>query len=267
MLREGGPLPGPESGLRAEHSEMSCPRRHACWRSKRLYWEGVRVRRAAVLREPGKALCRAAHSLGFYGDGVSFRVVSGQSLWLRGLPRGACVTQPGWIPVRRILGGWQDMWAEVSFWPFPSFSVWWWLVSSAFLTGTRVAGPVSGSPSRYIAIPLKYAAGGWLSLTPGIPPGGGLVAESCPTLTTVEEPSRLLCPWDSGVGCHFLLQRLFLSPGLNPHLRCLLHCRRLLYSLSHGGTPSCLISRQQTISEWDSCRQYGWVVYWGGLLG
>ena len=46
-LREGGPLPGPESGLRAERSEMSCPRRHACWRSKRLYWEGVRGQRAA----------------------------------------------------------------------------------------------------------------------------------------------------------------------------------------------------------------------------
>ena len=145
-----------------------------------LLGRGARAESSSV-REPGKALCRAAHSLGFYGDGVSFRVVSGQSLWLRGLPRGACVTQPGWIPVRRILGGWQDMWAEVSFCPFPSFSVWWWLVSSAFLTGTRAAGPVSGSPSRYIAIPLKYAAGGWLSLTPGIPPGGGLVAESCPT--------------------------------------------------------------------------------------
>ena len=33
----------------------------------------------------------------------------------------------------------------------------------------------------------------------------------------------ILCPWDSpgkntGVGCHFLLQRIFLTQGSNPHL-------------------------------------------------
>ena len=36
-------------------------------------------------------------------------------------------------------------------------------------------------------------------------------------------PARLLCPWDSpgkntGVGCHFLLQEIFLTQELNPHL-------------------------------------------------
>ena len=40
--------------------------------------------------------------------------------------------------------------------------------------------------------------------------------------------ARLLCPWDfsgkdTGVGCHFLLQGIFLTVGLNPHLLCLLH--------------------------------------------
>ena len=39
-------------------------------------------------------------------------------------------------------------------------------------------------------------------------------------------PSRLLCPWDSpgrntGVGCHFLLQGIFPTQGLNRHLLCL----------------------------------------------
>ena len=34
---------------------------------------------------------------------------------------------------------------------------------------------------------------------------------------------RLLCPWDfpgkdTGMGCHFLLQGIFLIQGLNPHL-------------------------------------------------
>ena len=39
------------------------------------------------------------------------------------------------------------------------------------------------------------------------------------------QPTRLLCPWDfpgkhTGVGCHFLLQGIFLTLGLN---LCLLH--------------------------------------------
>ena len=41
-------------------------------------------------------------------------------------------------------------------------------------------------------------------------------------------PTRLPCPWDSpdkntGVGCHALLQKIFPTQGLNPHLLCLLH--------------------------------------------
>ena len=45
------------------------------------------------------------------------------------------------------------------------------------------------------------------------------------------QPTRLLCPWDSpgkgtGVGCHFLLQGIFQTRGLNLGL---LHCRRILY--------------------------------------
>jgi len=47
-------------------------------------------------------------------------------------------------------------------------------------------------------------------------------------------PKRLLCPWDfpgksTGVGCHFLLQEIFLTQGLNPALP---HCRQTLYCLS-----------------------------------
>ena len=42
------------------------------------------------------------------------------------------------------------------------------------------------------------------------------------------QPASLLCPWDSpgkntGVGCHALLQRIFLTQGSNPHPLCLLH--------------------------------------------
>ena len=51
-------------------------------------------------------------------------------------------------------------------------------------------------------------------------------------------PSSLLCPWDfpgknPGVGCHFLLQVIFLTQGSNPGL---LHCKQTPYQLSHEGT-------------------------------
>ena len=43
-----------------------------------------------------------------------------------------------------------------------------------------------------------------------------------------QQPARLLCPWDSpgkisGVGCHALLQEIFLTQGSNSCLLCLLH--------------------------------------------
>ena len=52
------------------------------------------------------------------------------------------------------------------------------------------------------------------------------------------QSSRLLCPWDfpgkdTGVGCHFLLQGIFQTQGLNPSL---LHCRQILYWLSYKGS-------------------------------
>ena len=52
------------------------------------------------------------------------------------------------------------------------------------------------------------------------------------------QPARLLCPWDfpgknTGVGCHFLLQGIFPTQRSNTGL---LHCRRILYQLSHQGS-------------------------------
>ena len=52
------------------------------------------------------------------------------------------------------------------------------------------------------------------------------------------QPTRLLCPQDSpgkktGAGCHALLQRIFPTQGSNLWLLCLLHCRHILYPLSH----------------------------------
>ena len=49
------------------------------------------------------------------------------------------------------------------------------------------------------------------------------------------QPTRLPCPWNSpgkstGVGCHCLLQGIFLTQGSNPGL---LHCRQTFYHLSY----------------------------------
>ena len=43
------------------------------------------------------------------------------------------------------------------------------------------------------------------------------------------------------MGCHFLLHRIFLTQGWNPHL---LHCREILYCLSHQGTNTEVSAKQ-----------------------
>ena len=73
-------------------------------------------------------------------------------------------------------------------------------------------------------------------------------------------PPKLLCPWNSpgkstgkknnnnntGVGCRFLLQGIFLTQGLNPDL---LHCRQILYHLIPQG------SFQNTLDEF-TCNKF-----------
>ena len=68
--------------------------------------------------------------------------------------------------------------------------------------------------------------------------------QSCPTLCDPMDytPTRLLCPCDApgkntGVGCHALLQGIFLMQGLNMHLFQLLHCRQILYHWATGEAP------------------------------
>ena len=63
-----------------------------------------------------------------------------------------------------------------------------------------------------------------------------LVTQSCRTLWPQGlQPTRLLFPWDfpgkdTGVGCHFLLQGIFLTEESNLGL---LHCRQTVYWLSY----------------------------------
>ena len=56
------------------------------------------------------------------------------------------------------------------------------------------------------------------------------------------KPTRHLRPWNfpgrsTGVSCHFLLQGIYLTWGLNLGLP---HCRQTLYPLSHQGSPAFL---------------------------
>ena len=71
----------------------------------------------------------------------------------------------------------------------------------------------------------------------------GKVVQLCLTLL---QPHGLYSPWNSsgqntGVGNLSLLQGIFPTQGLNP---CLPHCRRILYQLSHKGSPGDLISHE-----------------------
>ena len=110
---------------------MHCLKRHMCWQRKRFYWERAPRVESSRVREPRRTAL--ARSLGFYGDGISFRVVFSQSFWLRVLPGGAGLVEPRWMP-ERILGGGRT--CGVSFWPFPNSYGWWRLISSVFLTRT-----------------------------------------------------------------------------------------------------------------------------------
>ena len=71
-----------------------------------------------------------------------------------------------------------------------------------------------------------------------------LVAQPCPTLWESRDcilPGSAVhggCPGkNTGVGCHALLQGIFPTQGLNSGLT---HCRRILYCLSHQGSPRIL---------------------------
>ena len=135
VWQEGGPLPEPEMGSCLTFGNELSEETHVLTKQETLLEKGTWVESSRV-REPRRTAlpCGSAHSLGFNGDGISFRVVFSQSFWLRVLPGRAHLVQPRWMPERRILGGGQT--CGVSFWLFLNSSGWWWLISSVFLTRT-----------------------------------------------------------------------------------------------------------------------------------
>ena len=67
-------------------------------------------------------------------------------------------------------------------------------------------------------------------------------SESCSVLSDCLRPHGLYSPWnspgqDTGVGSLSFLQGIFPTQGSNPGL---LHCRQILYQLSHKGCPRTL---------------------------
>ena len=54
-----------------------------------------------------------------------------------------------------------------------------------------------------------------------------------PRTAALDSPGK-----NAGVGCHARLQGIFLTQGSNPGL---LHCRQILYHLSHEGSQTCII--------------------------
>ena len=119
--------------------------------------------------------------------------------------------------------------------------------------------------------------------------------KSCLTLCNYMDcsPTRLLCPWDSlgnntGVGCHFLFQGIFLTQGLNPHHLCFLNWHAGSLPLAPPGKPhhvaigTMKISRQggedssrklaeeqlaQMVKNLPAMQDWGSIPGWGRSLG
>ena len=77
------------------------------------------------------------------------------------------------------------------------------------------------------------------------------VSESCSVVSDSLQSHGLYSPWNSpdqntGVGSFPLLRELFPTQGSNPGLP---HCRRILYQLSHKGSPG-ILPYIQTKSSW-----------------
>ena len=69
------------------------------------------------------------------------------------------------------------------------------------------------------------------------------------------QPTRFLCPWDfpgksTGVGCHFLLQGIFLTQGSNPCVPCLLCWQVDSWALHHLWASVCVIFRFPSITDY-----------------
>ena len=172
LLQEGGPLPGPETGL---------------FTQKWIVWGDTSADKARDFigkgcpggEQEGKGTqenCSVTWLAvsGFMVMGLVSRLsLANHSDWV--FPGGACLVQPRWMPERRILGGGQT--SGVSSWPFPNSSGWLRLISSLFLTRTfcrkttHANGYCGAWPGWTVSISvlpliktLELISGNWFSL-------------------------------------------------------------------------------------------------------
>ena len=132
MLQEGGPLPGPETGLLSNTRKWIVRGDTSADKARNFIGKGhPGGEQEGEGTQEDSSVTRLA-VLGFM-DGISFWVVCSQSFWLRVLPGGARVVQSTKTK-RRVLGGGRA--CGVSFWPFLNSSGCWWLISSVFLSRT-----------------------------------------------------------------------------------------------------------------------------------
>ena len=156
-----------------------------------------------------------ARSLEFYGDGISFQVVFGQSFQFRVFPGGARIAQPRGMLSRGILGSCRT--GSVSSRPFPNSSGWWWLISSVFLIRischktTHANGYYGAWPGWVVSISV-------LPLTFGTPRTAALqvslsftISQSLPKLMSIES----VTPSNHPILCHPLL----LLPSIFPSVK------------------------------------------------
>ena len=93
--------------------------------------------------------------LGFYGDGISFRVVFSQSFRLKS-PSWWCTPCSAKMNAREDSGRWLAMWCLLL--NFPELFCWWRLISSVFLTRTsshkttHANGYYGAWPGRVVSI-------------------------------------------------------------------------------------------------------------------
>ena len=134
LLQEGGPLPGPETGL-LSNTRKWIVQGDTCADNARDFigkehvggeqqGKGTQENSSATwLKVSGFMVMGLVSELSFANHSDS-----------RILPGGARLVQPRWMQERRILGGGRI--CGVSFWPFLNSSGWWRLISSMFLTRT-----------------------------------------------------------------------------------------------------------------------------------